>query len=87
MLAQLAYAEIRVPLHEGRTRPGRHHEGEPADVGVARCGGFQAGLGDGVRPAAGRPGDDHAEPISLKIEPGTADATTYPASGECETQR
>ncbi|MFF7450622.1 hypothetical protein ACFZA5_31505 [Streptomyces sp. NPDC008132] len=24
-----------------------------------------------------------AKPVSLKLEPGTADATTYPASGEC----
>ncbi|MFE7232924.1 hypothetical protein ACWCRF_08690 [Streptomyces sp. NPDC002405] len=83
ILAELAYNEIRVPGTE---------------VTLAPAGATKVNLPtwawlDGARfrpvsvtasvPVLGISATTTAEPVSLKIDPGTADAETYPASGVC----
>ncbi|MFB6957165.1 hypothetical protein ACFCYB_09020 [Streptomyces sp. NPDC056309] len=83
VLAELAYNEIRVPGTE---------------VTLAPAGATKVNLPtwawlDGARfrpvsvtasvPVLGISATTTAEPVSLKIDPGTADAETYPASGVC----
>ncbi|MFF4821504.1 hypothetical protein ACFY20_00285 [Streptomyces sp. NPDC001312] len=83
VLAELAYNEIRVPGTE---------------VTLAPAGATKVNLPtwawlDGARfrpvsvtasvPVLGIFATTTAEPVSLKIDPGTADAETYPASGVC----
>ncbi|MFF3988986.1 hypothetical protein [Streptomyces sp. NPDC001601] len=83
-LAQLAYAEIRVPstnidlAPEGTTKVNLPTwawldtaEFKPVSVTASV-------------PLLGLSATTTAEPVSLKIAPGTDDAVTYPASGECE---
>ncbi|KAA0930469.1 hypothetical protein [Streptomyces apricus] len=84
MLAQLAYAEIRVPGTEVTLAP----EGT-TKVNLPTWAWLDAADFKPVSVTASVPllqvqATTTAEPISLKIEPGTADATTYPASGVCE---
>ncbi|MFJ1650331.1 hypothetical protein ACIOC2_02730 [Streptomyces sp. NPDC088337] len=84
ILAELAYNEIRVPGTE---------------VTLAPAGATKVNLPtwawlDGARfrpvsvtasvPVLGISATTTAEPVSLRIDPGTADAETYPASGVCE---
>ncbi|MYS92620.1 MULTISPECIES: hypothetical protein [Streptomyces] len=84
MLAQLAYAEIRVPstkvelAPEGTTKVNLPTwawldtaEFKPVSV-TARV------------PLLGIEATTTAEPVALKITPGTDDAVTYPASGACQ---
>ncbi|MFD5697538.1 hypothetical protein [Streptomyces lasiicapitis] len=83
MLAHLAYAEMRVP---------------GTKVAMAPEGGTKVNLPtwtwlDGAEfkpvsvtasvPVLGIQATTTAEPVSLKIDPGTEDARTYPASGVC----
>ncbi|MEV6796462.1 hypothetical protein AB0M87_31775 [Streptomyces sp. NPDC051320] len=83
MLAQLAYAEIRVPgtavnlAPEGTTKVNLPTwawldgaEFKPVSVTASV-------------PALHIQATTTAVPVSLKMEPGTEDADTYPASGEC----
>lgn len=84
VLAELAYAEIRVPGTE---------------VTLAPAGATKVNLptwawldGAEFKPVSvtasveeiGIEATATAEPVSLRIEPGTPDAETYPASGVCE---
>ncbi|MET9889281.1 hypothetical protein ABZZ47_03530 [Streptomyces sp. NPDC006465] len=84
VLAELAYAEIRVPgtkvslAPEGTTKVNLPTwswldgaEFKPVSVTASV-------------PVLGIEATTTAEPVSLKIDPGTADAETYPASGVCE---
>jgi enoyl reductase len=83
-LAQLAYAEIRVPSTQ---------------VDLAPAGATKVNLPtwawlDGAQfkpvsvtasvPLLGIQATTTAEPVSLELSPGTPDAETYPASGTCE---
>ncbi|MGI5197657.1 hypothetical protein ACQEVY_29180 [Streptomyces sp. CA-288835] len=84
VLAQLAYNEIQVPSTKVELAP----EGT-TKVNLPTWSWLDAAEFKPVSVTASVPLLDieattTAEPVSLKIEPGTDDATTYPASGECE---
>ncbi|MEU9642734.1 hypothetical protein [Streptomyces sp. NPDC048188] len=84
VLAQLAYAEIRVPTTEVELRP----EGT-TKVNLPTWAWLDATDFRPVSVTASVPllhvqATTTAEPVSVKIDPGTADAQTYPASGVCE---
>ncbi|MFD5470183.1 hypothetical protein [Streptomyces sp. NPDC127105] len=83
ILAELAYNEIRVPGTEVTLAP----------AGVTKVNLPTWAWLDGARfrpvsvtasvPVLGISATTTAEPVSLRIDPGTADAETYPASGVC----
>ncbi|WP_221357413.1 hypothetical protein [Streptomyces beigongshangae] len=84
MLAQLAYAEIRVPGTRVELAP----EGT-MKVNLPTWAWLDAARFKPVSVTASVPllqveATTTAEPLSLRIEPGTPDAATYPASGVCE---
>ncbi|MGA5359120.1 hypothetical protein [Streptomyces purpurascens] len=84
ILAQLAYAEIRVPSTTVELAPQ-----EATKVNLPTWAWLDAAKFKPVSVTASVPLLDiqattTAEPVSLKIEPGTGDAVTYPASGECQ---
>jgi len=84
ILAQLAYAEIRVPGTEVTLAPeGTTKVNLPTWAWLDGADFKPVSVTASV-PAIGIQATTTAEPMSLKIEPGTADATTYPASGVCE---
>ena len=87
MLAQLAYAEIRVPSTKVDPRARRHHQGEPADLGVAGRREFQACLRHRRVPLLSIQATTTAEPVSLKIDPGTDDASHLPRLRRVPDQR
>ncbi|MGX1911921.1 hypothetical protein ACWIID_24105 [Streptomyces phaeochromogenes] len=83
MLAQLAYAEIRVPSTSVELAPeGTTKVNLPTwawlDTATFKPVSVTASV-----PLLGITATTTAEPVSLKIAPGTDDATTYPASGVC----
>ncbi|WP_409059759.1 hypothetical protein [Streptomyces sp. SYP-A7185] len=83
MLAKLAYAEIRVPGTEVTLAP----EGE-TKVNLPTWAWLDATEFKPVSVTASVPdigieATTTAQPVSLKIDPGTKDAETYPASGAC----
>ncbi|MEU8978283.1 hypothetical protein [Streptomyces sp. NPDC048309] len=83
-LAQLAYAEIRVPSTKVELAPeGTTKVNLPtwAWLDTAK---FKPVSVTASVPLLGIEATTTAEPVSLKIEPGTDDAVTYPASGVCE---
>lgn len=83
MLAQLAYAEIRVPGTAVKLAPeGTTKVNLPTWAWLDGAD-FKPVSVTASIPAIGLQATTTAEPISLKIEPGTGDAETYPASGEC----
>ncbi|MCX4236271.1 hypothetical protein [Streptomyces ortus] len=83
MLAQLAYAEIRVPGTEIDLAPeGTTKVNLPTWAWLDGAD-FKPVSVTASIPAIGLQATTTAEPVSLKIEPGTGDAQTYPASGEC----
>ncbi|MGC5563374.1 hypothetical protein ACPYPG_11075 [Streptomyces sp. FR-108] len=83
MLAQLAYAEIRVPGTAVKLAPeGTTKVNLPTWAWLDGAD-FKPVSVTASIPAIGLQATTTAEPISLKIEPGTGDAQTYPASGEC----
>jgi enoyl reductase len=84
MLAQLAYAEIRVPSTKVELAP----EGT-TKVNLPTWSWLDAAEFKPVSVTAsvellGITATTTAEPVSVKIDPGTTDAVTYPASGVCE---
>ncbi|WP_329299955.1 hypothetical protein OG410_17135 [Streptomyces sp. NBC_00659] len=84
MLAQLAYAEIRVPSTKVDLAPAG-----TTKVNLPTWAWLDAAKFKPVSVTASVPllnvtATTTAEPLSLRIEPGTADAQTYPASGVCE---
>ncbi|GGW85566.1 hypothetical protein GCM10010297_02950 [Streptomyces malachitofuscus] len=84
VLAELAYAEIRVPGTEVTLAPA-----EAAKVNLPTWAWLDGAQFKQVSvtasvPEIGIEATATAEPVSLKIEPGTPDAETYPASGVCE---
>ncbi|WTV81157.1 hypothetical protein OG885_16700 [Streptomyces sp. NBC_00028] len=84
ILAELAYNEIRVPGTEVTLAPA-----EATKVNLPTWAWLDGAAFKPVSVTASVPvlninATATAEPVSLKIEPGTADAVTYPASGVCE---
>lgn len=83
LLAKLAYAEVRVPGTEVALAP----EG-PTKVNLPTWAWLDGAEFKPVSVTASVPdigieATTTAEPVSLKIDPGTKDAETYPASGVC----
>ncbi|MEV0254391.1 hypothetical protein AB0H82_08980 [Streptomyces sp. NPDC050732] len=84
LLARLAYAEIRVPDTEVDLAPE-----EATKVNLPTWAWLDKAEFKPVSVTASVPvlkihATATAEPVSLKIDPGTPDAETYPASGVCE---
>ena len=83
ILAQLAYGEIRVPGTEVTLAPeGTTKVNLPTWAWLDGADFKPVSVTASV-PVLGIEATTTAEPVSLKIEPGTKDAQTYPASGEC----
>ncbi|MFE7813971.1 hypothetical protein ACFU5P_18820 [Streptomyces sp. NPDC057433] len=84
MLAQLAYAEIRVPSTEVELAPSNTTKVNlPAWVWLDTAEFKPVSVTASV-PLLGISATTTAEPVSLSIVPGTDDAVAYPPSGQCE---
>ncbi|MDG9691501.1 hypothetical protein QC281_15450 [Streptomyces sp. DH17] len=86
VLAQLAYAEIRVPTTEVDLAPEN-----PTKVNLPTWAWLDADQFKPVSvtasvPLLGVEATTTAEPVSVEIDPGTPDAKTHPASGVCEIE-
>lgn len=84
ILAQLAYAEIRVPSTKVDLAPAGATKVNLATWAWLDAAEFQPVSVTASVPLLGVTATTTAEPLSLKLEPGTPDAVTYPASGVCE---
>ncbi|MET7701028.1 hypothetical protein [Streptomyces sp. NPDC005485] len=84
MLAQLAYAEIRVPSTKVNLAPADTTKVNLPTWAWLDAAKFKPVSVTASVPLLGVEATTTAEPVSLKIDPGTDDATTYPASGVCE---
>ncbi|KAB1147737.1 hypothetical protein F7R91_11670 [Streptomyces luteolifulvus] len=83
VLAQLAYAEIRVPSTKVELAPeGTTKVNLPTWAWLDGAKFKPVSVTASV-PLLGVTATTTAEPVSLKIDPGTDDAVTYPASGVC----
>ncbi|MFD4408568.1 hypothetical protein [Streptomyces sp. NPDC058476] len=83
-LAQLAYAEIRVPSTKVELAPAGTTKVNLPTWAWLDTAKFKPVSVTASVPLLGIEATTTAEPVSLKIEPGTDDAVTYPASGVCE---
>ncbi|MFI6489329.1 hypothetical protein [Streptomyces sp. NPDC050564] len=84
MLAQLAYAEIRVPSTKVDLAPAGTTKVNLPTWAWLDTAKFKPVSVTASVPLLNVSATTTAEPVALKIEPGTDDATTYPASGVCE---
>ncbi|MET7319990.1 hypothetical protein [Streptomyces sp. NPDC005549] len=84
VLAQLAYAEIRVPTTEVELRPAGATKVNLPTWAWLDATDFKPVSVTASVPLLDVEATTTAEPVSVKIDPGTADAQTYPASGVCE---
>ncbi|MET9898529.1 hypothetical protein [Streptomyces sp. NPDC006446] len=84
MLAQLAYAEIRVPSTTVDLAPAGTTKVNLPTWAWLDTAKFKPVSVTASVPLLNVTATTTAEPVSLKIDPGTADAETYPASGVCE---
>ncbi|MEU1048940.1 hypothetical protein ABZ400_27785 [Streptomyces sp. NPDC005897] len=84
VLAQLAYAEIRVPTTEVELRPAGTTKVNLPTWAWLDATNFKPVSVTASVPLLGVHATTTAEPVSVKIDPGTTDAQTYPASGVCE---
>jgi enoyl reductase len=84
VLAELAYNEVRVPSTQVTLAPaGTTKVNLPTWVWLDGANFKPVSVTASV-PLLGISATATAEPYSLKIDPGTPDAVTYPASGVCE---
>ncbi|MFF1625369.1 hypothetical protein [Streptomyces sp. NPDC058272] len=83
-LAKLAYAEIRVPSTKVELAPAGTTKVNLPTWAWLDTAKFKPVSVTASVPLLGIEATTTAEPVSLKIEPGTGDAVTYPASGVCE---
>ncbi|MFJ2774032.1 hypothetical protein [Streptomyces sp. NPDC087300] len=83
VLAEYAYSQIPVPDTEITMAPeGQTKVNLPTWVWLDKAR-FKKISVTASLPGTGLSATTTAEPVSLKLEPGTADAETYPSSGEC----
>ncbi|MEU6110912.1 hypothetical protein ABZ853_21200 [Streptomyces albidoflavus] len=83
ILAQLAYAQVRVPGTEVTLAPADTTKVNLPTWAWLDGADFKPVSVTASVPALGIEATATAEPVSLTIEPGTPDAETYPASGTC----
>ncbi|MFD5661753.1 hypothetical protein [Streptomyces hirsutus] len=86
ILAQLAYAEIRVPSTEVDLAPEGTTKVNLPTWAWLDAAQFKPVSVTASVPLLGIEATTTAEPVSVEIEPGTPDAETYPASGVCDIQ-
>ncbi|MFI5570690.1 hypothetical protein ACIA6T_25785 [Streptomyces sp. NPDC051740] len=86
VLAQLAYAEIRVPTTEVDIAPNGTTKVNLPTWAWLDAVDFKPVSVTASVPLLGIQATTTAEPVSVQIDPGTPDAETYPASGVCEIQ-
>ncbi|MEU5319497.1 hypothetical protein AB0G67_22565 [Streptomyces sp. NPDC021056] len=84
ILAELAYNEIRVPGTKVTLAPAQATKVNLPTWSWLDGAEFKPVSVTASVPVLGIDATATAEPVSLKIEPGTSDAVTYPASGVCE---
>lgn len=84
VLAELAYAEIRVPSTEVTLAPAAATKVNLPTWAWLDAADFKPVSVTASVPVIGISATATAKPVSLRIEPGTKDAVTYPASGVCE---
>ncbi|MET9389823.1 hypothetical protein ABZY20_05310 [Streptomyces sp. NPDC006624] len=84
ILAELAYAEIRVPSTEVTLAPAGETKVNLPTWAWLDAADFKPVSVTASVPVIGISATATAEPVSLRIQPGTKDAVTYPASGVCE---
>ncbi|KUN26098.1 hypothetical protein AQJ23_12960 [Streptomyces antibioticus] len=84
ILAELAYNEIRVPGTKVTLAPANATKVNLPTWAWLDAADFKPVSVTASVQEIGISATATAEPVSLKIEPGTADAVTYPASGVCE---
>ncbi|WP_193502365.1 hypothetical protein [Streptomyces coeruleorubidus] len=84
ILAELAYAEIRVPSTKVTLAPAEATKVNLPTWSWLDDAQFKQVSVTASVPVLGIQATATAEPVSLRIEPGTKDAVTYPASGVCE---
>ncbi|MFI5685650.1 hypothetical protein [Streptomyces sp. NPDC051636] len=84
ILAELAYKEIRVPGTKVTLAPADKTKVNLPTWAWLDGAKFKPVSVTASIPVLGISATTTAEPVSLKIDPGTTDATTYPASGVCE---
>ena len=83
VLAELAYAEIRVPGTEVTLAPANQTKVNLPTWAWLDAADFKPVSVTASVPVIGVTATATARPTSLRIEPGTKDAETYPASGVC----
>ncbi|WP_371669400.1 hypothetical protein OG985_18050 [Streptomyces sp. NBC_00289] len=83
VLAELAYAEIRVPSTKVTLAPANTTKVNLPTWSWLDGAEFKPVSVTASVPEIGVAATATAEPVSLRIEPGTEDAVTYPASGVC----
>ncbi|GAB2866927.1 hypothetical protein GCM10027074_37960 [Streptomyces deserti] len=86
ILAELAYAEIRVPGTEVTLAPENTTKVNLPTWAWLDDAQFKPVSVTASVPVLDLQATATAEPVSLRLEPGTPDAVTYPASGVCEIQ-
>ena len=84
ILGELAYNEIRVPSTKVTLAPANATKVNLPTWAWLDGAQFKPVSVTASVPLLGISATTTAEPVSLKIDPGTADATTYPASGVCQ---
>ncbi|MCX5422843.1 hypothetical protein [Streptomyces sp. NBC_00078] len=84
ILAELAYNEIRVPGTKVTLAPAGTTKVNLPTWAWLDGAAFKPVSVTASVPVLGISATTTAEPVSLKIEPGTTDAQTYPASGVCQ---
>ncbi|NUR02169.1 MAG: hypothetical protein HOY79_38240 [Streptomyces sp.] len=84
ILAELAYNEIRVPSTNVTLAPAGTTKVNLATWAWLDGTTFKPVSVTASVPVLGISATTTAEPVSLKIDPGTSDAETYPASGVCQ---
>ncbi|MFJ3229438.1 hypothetical protein [Streptomyces sp. NPDC086787] len=84
ILAGIAYNEIRVPTSDASLAPANTTKVNLATWAWLDDSTFKPVSVTASVPLLGISATTTAEPVSLRIDPGTSDAQLYPASGVCE---